>query len=177
MNDEFGNARKALDENWELKSSSLDTTKLPKITDDISAPQQIAFDDEEEIITVVRGSNGDTAVKKENEDEWKMPDPVFRVSSGKTPDKSDKLASKNNLPFTEAIKLEESITAATTSVQAQPNISAEFTIRDTIEKPPAEKEEKTLSIIMLVLGIAAIIFFAVLFLAAVYFLFFYKPEI
>lgn len=171
MNDEFGNAKKAFDADWEMKASGFETTKLPKIADEISPPEQNDFGAEDEIITLVRGDGG-AAAKKEKEDEWKMPEPVFRVSSGKTPDKSDKPTAKNDLPFTEAIKLEENITAA--PVQAQPNISAEFTARELIEKQPAEDKQKTLSVITVVLGIAAIVVFAIAFLAAVYFLFFYK---
>lgn len=172
MNDEYGNAKKALDADWEMKASSFETTKLPKIADEIAAQ----IDSNEEIITVVRSSGA--AAAKEKEDEWKMPEPVFRVSSGKTPDKTAKPNNDapNDLPFTKAISLEENVTAAA-PVQAQPNISTEFTVRDAIEKQPAEKEQKTLSIVMVALGIAAIVVFAIAFLAAVYFLFFYKTEI
>ena len=175
MNDEYGNARRAIDEEWAMSSPSLETAKLPKIAEEIAAPTDSSSEDE--IITIVRGGGG-AATAKEKEDEWKMPEPVFRVSDGKTPEKTDKPAAKNDLPFTEAIKLEENITAAATApVQAQPNISAEFTVRDTLEEQPAENQKKTLSIIMVVFGIAAIVVFAIAFLAAVYFLFFYKTAV
>lgn len=174
MNDEYGNARRAVDEEWAMSSPGLETTKLPKIADEIAAPTD--SNDEDEIITIVRGSSNGAAAAKETEDEWKMPEPVFRVSSGKTPEKTDKSKDEapNDLPFSQAISLEPNASAA--PVQAQPNISAEFTVRETLEKQPAENQEKTLSIVMVVLGIAAIVVFAVAFLAAVYFLFFYKTE-
>jgi len=175
MNDEFGNVKKAFDADCEMKASGFETTKLPKIADEISLPKQNDFGDEDEIITLVSGSNG-AAAKKEKEDEWKMPEPVFRVSSGKRADKSDKSPAKNDLPFAEAIKLEETINAAP-PVQAQPNISAEFTVRQNPERQPAEAEEKTLSLLTIVLGIAAIVVFAVAFLAIVIYLFFYKTAI
>lgn len=177
MNDEYGNAKRALDDDWTANPTNFQTTKLPEIAVDISPPTD--FDGDDEIVSLVRGAGSDKKDEKEKSDGWKMPEPVFRVSEGKTPDKSEKSDNSNNaaqtdLPFSEAISLEK--ISADTLIQSQPNISQEFTISDASEKTSAKTGSKNFNILFVVLGLIALIVFAVAFLVTVYFLFFYKAE-
>lgn len=114
---------------------------------------------------------------EETKDQWQMPEPVFRVSSGKKIKKSaapmPPLASPAKPP-------ETSQTANTTvDIQPQPYISEEFTTGDdaVVEEPTAEVKSKTGRIIFAVAGILAMILFAVGFLIGIYFLFFRQPEL
>lgn len=104
-------------------------------------------------------------------DEWKMPEPVFRVSDGKTAE--SRKTPQNNFPFSKSPLPEEIET--TKPIQPQPNISEEFTINHVIEKKPAQAEPKGFSTTVLILAFAAMIVFAIVFLVVVYSLFFYKP--
>ena len=121
-------------------------------------------------------SDGKPASGK-NQDKWQMPEPVFRVSSGKKVNKSTLAETRPNLP-TNPPEVSE-VTNSTTNIQPQPYISEEFSFSDAaaIEETPAEVKNGVGRMIFIVVGILAMVLFAIAFLVGVYFLFFHQPEI
>ena len=169
MNDEYDKT-KAITEDWSVDSPGYQMKPKTENSGNIAAEKV----SQQDLSGVGDWAMTDPEVNippETNADEWKMPEPVFRVSSGKTPEKSK--TPQNNLPFSKLPLPEETGTAV--PVQPQPNISEEFTIGEVIEKKPAKAEPKSFSTTTLVLGFAAMIVFAVAFLVGIYFLFFYKP--
>jgi hypothetical protein len=147
-------------------------------------------------------------------DGWKMPDPVFRMSDGYCPVKSDQNAGaqanfkkapvdetlanlyapptptedlpdmtmhnisladlKAEIEAEKAGKSKKAEKPAKPPIEPQPNISQEFNIQTVAtEAAPAKKERSERArLILVIVGIAAMILFAVGFLALIYFLFF-----
>lgn len=115
------------------------------------------------------------ATTTENND-WKMPEPVFRVSDG-TPfgsAKPDAPPSKQpavaNPP--QIIKAD----ASGLDIQPQPYLPEELNINQITRGKPVEPKRGIPRVIFGVFGILAMALFALAFLIGVYFLFFYKSQ-
>ncbi len=135
--------------------------------------------------------------------DWKMPEPKFRATSGSLPEDFLKKASsfveadtqplafneKINHPVIEEEPIEEAdlqpqvILAETfeqpapsVPIEPQPDVAEVFSAAEiTVVVPPEEKQRsQAMQMFLAVLGLSAMLFFAVAFLVIVYFLFFYK---
>lgn len=111
-------------------------------------------------------------LNEEKQDEWKMPEPVFRVSSGKKVEKSASPKPRLNLSANPPETSEKA--DSNTNIQPQPYISEEFTVSDgdVIEQSPAKAKSKSGRIAFIVVGFLVMTLFAVGFLIGIYFLFF-----
>lgn len=119
------------------------------------------------------------------QDGWKMPEPVFRISDGTRIGNSENEKPPSNLPSempqtaqppsqnTQAEKA-----APDAKIQPQPYISEEFNLNQIkAATAPVKSKSKIPRIIFIILGILAMVGFAVGFVIMVYYLFFYQPEI
>jgi hypothetical protein len=116
---------------------------------------------------------------------WEMPKPVFQQSSGYLPKGFEK---RFNVPDPQAdvptdepiaeVPVAEDAPAAAPGpvVQPQPDVSEEFAL-DAQPAPASTKKKRSpaVRIFLTLLGIAAMIVFAIVFLAVIYYLFFYHP--
>jgi len=179
MNDEFQNMKQESEEDWTVSEPNLypkqavGTETIDEISPDAkTAP--ISADTKED--WVMDKSTAEIPPEKK-QDKWEMPEPVFRVSSGKKLDKSNLVALPSNLqvspPETSQMNAPNAI------IQPQPYISEEFIVGDAgvIEKPSVKVKSKARRIIFIVVGILGMVLFAVAFLIGVYFLFFRQPEL
>ena len=175
MSDEHGNRNDFSDEDWAVTPVNVQPernfAKPPQ-----SSPETQTGSDGDEAITLVPSKKVE---KKEKPDQWKMPEPVFRVSDGKSHKKSVKETPPTDLPFSEPIKLEKPSPAAAAKapIQPQPNISAEFNLKDVAPNAPVKTKAKKSNLVFIILILMAIIVFAVVFSVAIYFLFFNKPDV
>jgi hypothetical protein len=103
-------------------------------------------------------------VEEEPAGEWKMPEPVFRRSSGALPKGFVRKAAAVAVPA---------------QIQPQPDITEEFDLNDLggTPAPPARRGNSALNITFVIVGILAMLAFAIVFLAVIYFLFFYQPDV
>ena len=90
-------------------------------------------------------------------DAWKMPEPVFRKTSGKLPpsfvkDAATSTVSENSTPPNE------------TGAQELPPVG--------LDASPAKPNNPTLKVILVLLGLAAMIAFLIVFLSVIYFFIF-----
>lgn len=131
---------------------------------------------------------------------WEMPQPVFRQSSGYLPQGFEK---RFPLPDPQAdVPTEEPVAdvsvagapaqAAAASpatahaleisenpdIQPQPDVSEEFTLDEALGATVQEKKKRSpaVRIALTLLGILAMIAFAIVFLAVIYYLFLYHPS-
>ncbi|MDQ6788561.1 MAG: hypothetical protein M3033_17290 [Acidobacteriota bacterium] len=115
-------------------------------------------------------------------DEWKMPEPVFRVSDGTTHGSQKTQMPPNQLPTQAApqpeqtVKEENPLAASGIDIQPQPYLPEELNINQIMPDKPAESKNGVPKIIFGVFGIVAMALFAIVFLIGVYFLFFYKSQ-
>ncbi len=137
-------------------SEKRDDTNKPIVEDwTMSAPQTVK-----------------TAAAQAKNDDWKMPEPVFRVSDG-TPFGNAKSETKPSIqpPAAEQIIKKET---GGLEIQPQPYLPEELDINQITRKKPAEAESGIPRVIFGVFGILVMALFALAFLIGVYFLFFYK---
>ncbi len=108
------------------------------------------------------------------EGQWKMPEPVFRQTSGKLPAGFEKKVF-NHEPSAESASPKPVSTPAV-DIQPQPDVSEEFTLDEVFAEQRTEEPPKRrgVGIILAVVGIIGMIALAVLLLAIIYFLFFYQ---
>ncbi|MBA3353809.1 MAG: hypothetical protein H0U23_15550, partial [Blastocatellia bacterium] len=92
-------------------------------------------------------------------DVWKMPEPVFRQTSGKLPTGYERTYSVDPIPATESATANEP-TAADISNPG-----------DSINPVEPKPKNPTLKFILVLLGLAAMIAFLIVFLTIVYFFF------
>ncbi len=104
---------------------------------------------------------------------WKMPEPVFRVSSGTSLDKPKPPPPVEQMAVSEPPPSQ--INEPPARIQPQPDIPEEIAIGDPdlTEEPPAEVKNDTGRIILIIAGVLAMAIFAIGFLIGVYFLFFH----
>lgn len=185
MNEEF-NVNNSSDEDW--------TVSKP---DENLPPNQTIIQPIEDW-----GMTGKLVPPHKN-DGWKMPEPKFQKSSGAAPEtRGDGVLNPEFLTSHSKIKekLPENFPAepdfdfdspkvsppippqaavSMPPIEPQPDISEAFAVAE-IETPPApQKKERSkgMRIFLAVFGIFAMFAFAVVFLAVVYFLFFYKNAV
>ena len=131
-------------------------------------------------------NTGKTEQPEARQNNWKMPEPVFRVSGGTTFSGSKNETPPLNLPPEQpspqpiaqppSQNIKEEKSAPDVKIQAQPYISEEFNISQikAATGAPAKPKSKVPKIIFAVAGILAMTAFAIAFLFGVYYLFFYK---
>ncbi len=194
MNDQF-NPKNAADEDWTMAKPN---ENLP--------PNQTLIEPIEDW-----SMTGKLVPPKQGlQQNWKMPEPKFRVTSGSLPkdfvknqtdfadletqplsfDEIEEFTQEieeQQIPPTQEIASAQEISDAVFEqpaeippIVAQPDIAEAFASAPEIEleKPLEEKpRSKAMRIFLAVLGLSAMLFFAVAFLAVVYFLFFYKANV
>ncbi|CAN5593643.1 hypothetical protein BH24ACI2_BH24ACI2_04190 [soil metagenome] len=117
--------------------------------------------------------------QEKKQDKWEMPPPIFRVSSGTKPDKSNWRTPRLEMPAHQP----EASAAIEPNIQVQhlPHVPEEFAasgdVSDLIEETPAKTKSKAERILFIVVGILAVILFALTVFVGVYFLYFYNSDI
>jgi hypothetical protein len=130
----------------------------------------------------------------EDNQAWRMPEPVFRQSSGYLPQGFEKRfgSEANGAGVAAAEAAEPGNTGATeesapaepppaapsvTDIQPQPDLTEEFPAENAFEPAPAKPQRsRGMRIFLALLGIAAMIIFAVAFVSLIVYLFFYYPN-
>jgi hypothetical protein len=116
-----------------------------------------------------------TETAETQNDGWKMPDPVFRVSDGMPfnnsksdmpPSKQPAAVNSEQITKTEPVDL---------NIQPQPFLPEELNTNQIKEKP-VEHKSGVPRVIFGIFGILTMALFALAFLIGVYFLFFYKSQ-
>lgn len=188
MNDEF-NVKNSSDEDWTISQPN---ENLP--------PNQRIIEPIEDW-----GMTGKLVSPHKNGDGWKMPEPKFRKSDGSSIEEIHADAARGeiqNSPLqtnvqtplhfsieTEAhpetdFNFDSAVSASPPApvadlIEPQPDISEVFTPAQ-IETPPApvvKERSRAMRIFLAAFGIFAMFAFAVVFIAVVYFLFFYKSSV
>ncbi len=200
MNNEYENMKQDLEEDWTVNKSNFHSKQaandaidgeVPTSGDD---PQNQANPDDWAMNTLVSSGGISDLVKQinaekraadapntnpleEKPDKWQMPEPVFRVSSGKKVEKSALAIPRLN--FSAEPPATSETTDSTADIQPQPYISEALIVGDEniIEKSPAKVKSRAGRTVLVVAGILAMVLFAVGFLIGIYFLFFRTPAI
>lgn len=113
-------------------------------------------------------AKADTPPAETPKDEWKMPAPIFRQTSGKLPEGFEKKVSKGEPAAAP--------TPPPAAIQPQPDVSEEFTHAEIFGEQEAETPPKRtgMKLVLAILGILGMAVAAIIFLAIIYFLFFYQ---
>jgi len=121
---------------------------------------------------------------------WQMPEPVFRQSSGYEPKAFQKQLPVNDGVAEPASSVASSVssngsaTAAapavasppSSEIQPQPDIVEDLLAdREPAARPAAPERSPGMRLFLAALGIAAMVVFAIAFIAVIYYLFFYHP--
>ena len=175
MNNEYENMKQELEEDWTVNELNFHSTQIVGRENgeafSTAAPPPILAEPTENW-TMDMSTN--EIPKEETKGRWEMPEPVFRVSNGKTLDKPKTAASPLPLNLQPVRPEIAPAVAGVSNIQPQPYISEAFTADepDDIEEPPVKTESGVGRMILIGVGILAMVLFAVGFLAGVYFLFF-----
>lgn len=112
--------------------------------------------------------------KREPKGEWKMPEPIFRQTSGKLPEGFEKKVFEEG----PAAATQTAPTPAPAEIQPQPDVSEEFTHAELFDEQEGETPPKRtgMKLVLAILGVLGMIALALIFLAVVYFLFFYPDS-
>lgn len=205
MNNEYENATQDLEEDWAGGEPNFHSHQASDIINDGKVPPAAAIDppnqadtDDWTMKTMVSGGNvltppnqvnaenratetlNTNPLRESKEDKWQMPEPVFRVSSGKKLNKSVSpipyVKQRANQPPVSSEISEPAVSAAppvaAADIQPQPYISEDFIVDDVVKENPVRAKSKVGRIILIAAGILAMIVFAVAFLIGIYFLFF-----
>lgn len=183
MNEKF-NVNNSSDEDWTISTPN---ENLP--------PNQTIIEPIEEW-----GMTGKLVSPNKN-DGWKMPEPEFRKSNGSSPEEISENSVKQEFQTSQPTMTEElpqksapnfafetnnsaptfsqAAVPMSAAIEAQPDISEAFAAAeiDIPPAPPKKERSQGMRIFLAVFGIFAMFAFAVIFLAVVYFLFFYKANI
>jgi len=157
MNDEYGDRKKLIGEDsagFQMKPQTEDATK-------ISLAAQTFFIEDNDLDTLL---TEDELAEKEEPSEWKMPEPIFRTSSGKSFKKSDNQP-PSDLLFSETSNSEENLNAAPVKPQANDKITEKSTVN--LESDNFNKIFVVLTAVILVVAL----------LATLYFWLFYKSQV
>ena len=122
---------------------------------------------------------------------WQMPEPVFRKSSGYLPKRFENriagetaaaetsipvVADGNGAASAAAAPLPAAAVQPSGDIQPQPDLTEEDPADEMSTSAPAKPERSPgMKIFLALLGIAAMIVFALAFIAVIYYLFFYYP--
>ena len=173
MNDEYDKTEKPPVEEWAMgepeQSASTDNFDITLVG--MKSPNAAAATED----WSMNLPNTNPSVEKAS-DGWEMPPPVFRISSGKKIDKSN----RKTPPPTAEIPLEvemppAEIVAPTLDIEPQPYISEEFSTNQVTAKTFIKPKTNTSKMIFLILGLSAMIIFAIAFVVGIYFWFFKSP--
>jgi sulfatase modifying factor 1 len=133
------------------------------------------------------------APKREKQDNWSMPDPVFRISDGEKLDdvakrtmypispseigNFDKTTPNFNLSGVSSAREETSTTrsAPHLDLQSQPSVSEQFTAAEKSEEVKQSAKSDNSKIFFIIGGLFTMLLLAGIFLAGIYILFFNKP--
>lgn len=115
------------------------------------------------------------AIEKDS-DGWEMPPPIFRISSGRKLDKANRKTPRLPSPDLSPVQEQSSPTAALPNleIQPQPYISEEFSVSEAVAEPSAKAKTNGSKLMFLIIGLLAMLLFAIAFVAGIYFWFF-KP--
>ncbi|CAN5262859.1 hypothetical protein BH20ACI1_BH20ACI1_16960 [soil metagenome] len=200
MNNEFENMKQDLEEDWTVNEPNFHSKRAADaaIDGEVSTTgggdlQNQASSDEWAMNTMVSSGGISDLVKQldaekraadtqntnpleEKSDSWQMPEPVFRVSSGKKVEKSASIMPPLN--FSAKPPETSETTDSATNIQPQPYISEALIVgdEDIVEKPPVKVKSKAGRTVFIVAGILAMVLFAVGFVIGIYFLFFHTPK-
>lgn len=192
MNNEFENRKRDLDEDWAVNEPSLRSKPAADFAGDsevsLAGPQNQANSDDWAMNTMVSSRNiqnpsertvsasqtvnaPDTNPLDKKQGEWQMPEPEFRVSSGKKVEKSVLATPRPDFSAKSPEILE---TTGSVEIQPQPYISEALLGggEQMIGHSPAEVKSKAGRTMFIVAGILTMVLFAVGFLIGIYFLFF-----
>lgn len=116
-----------------------------------------------------------SAVEKTS-DGWEMPPPVFRISSGRKMDKAGRKTPPSPSPDLSPIQEQSSEMSPPPNleIQPQPFISEEFSVNEAVAEPTVKAKTSGSKLTFLIIGLLAMLLFAIAFVAGVYFWFF-KP--
>ena len=177
MNDEYDKTEKPPVEDWAMSKPEIQP-ETPVNTDNfditlvgMKSPTAAAVTED----WAMNVPDTSPAIEKAS-DGWEMPPPVFRISSGKKIDKSN----RKTPPPTAEIPLEvqtqpAEIVAPILDIEPQPYISEEFSTNQVAAKTFIKPKSKTSKMIFLILGLLAMLIFAIAFAVGIYFWFF-KPQ-
>ena len=182
MNNEYENMKQELPDDWTMNEMNFHSTQVVSGENTDAEPAALPA-----VHPVSREAKEDWTMDmstsempaQETNGKWQMPEPVFRISDGKKIEKSKSAVPppSMSLPTPPEVAVAD---AAPASIQPQPYISEAFVVEDeyTIEEPPAKAESGNKRIVLVVIGVLAMAFFAIAFLVGVYFLFFHnKPGV
>ncbi len=198
MNNEPENMKSDLDEDWTVNEPNFQSKQAADFVNDGEVlsvnPQNQANSDDWAMNTIVSNGNildppdqansayrtaemPNTNPLNKKQDKWQMPEPEFRVSSGKKVEKS--ASPMPRLDFSAKVSEISKTTNSVADIQPQPYISEALIVGDEniIESSPAEVKSGTGRTILIVAGILAMVLFAVGFLIGIYFLFFHQLEL
>lgn len=201
MNNEYENTKQDLEEDWTVNEPNFHSKKVTGsaidsevTTSDGNDSQNQTNSDDWAMNTMVSAGGiaglveqldaenrtadaPSTSPLEEKRDNWQMPEPVFRVSSGKKVEKSTSAMPHLNFAATQPESSEPP--ESTADIQPQPYISEALIIgdEDVIKEPPAKVKSKAGRVIFVTAGILAMVLFAVGFLIGIYFLFFRQPNL
>ena len=117
------------------------------------------MDDNPNSVPLVDDDDLNTTAPSPRPNVWKMPEPVFRQTSGKLPTGYERNYSADPTPATES---------ATANEPTADDISSPGASINPVEPKP---KNPTMKIILVLLGLAAMIAFLIVFLTIVYFFF------
>lgn len=205
MNNEYENIKQDLEEDWTVGEPNFHSKQAANAATDGevpttgSDPQNQANSDDWAMNTMVSSGGISSLVEQmdaerraatapntnpleEKPDEWKMPEPVFRVSSGKKVEKPASAMPRLNFsaepPATSETSEASEITDSVADIQPQPYISEALIVgdEDAIEVSPAKVKSKAGRTVFIIAGILAMVLFAASFLIGIYFLVFRTTE-
>lgn len=107
-------------------------------------------------------------------DVWEMPPPVFRISSGRKMDKANRKMPPPPSLDSPPVQAQSSQIAAPPNleIQPQPFISEEFSVNEAVAEPPVKAKTNGSKLIFLIIGLLAMLLFAIAFVAGIYYWFF-----
>ena len=182
MNDEYDKTEKTPVEEWAMSEPEqpVGTDNFDITLVGMKAPTAAAITED----WAMNESNANSSAEKAP-DSWAMPPPVFRISSGRKMDKDNRKTPPQppadsppaDSPPVEAQPFEIVETVAPNlDIEPQPFISEEFSVSEAVAETPVKAKRTTSKLILLIIGLVAMILFAIAFVVGIYFLFFHTPD-
>lgn len=189
MNDEQENTKELLKEDLAEKEPNtflepeIEVQNFDQTISSLTLPKHLL--ETEDWTTEAPDSN---VHEEKKQDKWKMPPPIFRVSSGTKPNKSDWKTPRLEIPAHQL----ETPAAIEPNIQIQPSppvpeeiavpngeeeFAASGNVSELIEETPAKAKDKAEKTLFVVVGILAVILFALAIFIGVYFLYFYNSDV
>ena len=190
MTDGYDETNKSIEEDWAMADPDFhlkeklkaDNAEIPVATlyappDSFEGDNFLELELDTSTIQPETENWSENIPETENTDVWKMPEPVFRSSEGKTIQKSEKRTANPDLPAAQPDFSDKD--KSSVKFQPQPKIGEEFRpiqVRSEakIENSADSKPEKNSNFFFAFGGIFLMLIFATVFIIGIYFLFFYK---